>query len=139
MRHGRTDASRLITYLFMILSCSIALYGCSSGGTSAANTEAGGAPKVTTEYQAVFLDNGQAYFGKLENAGSKFPLLRDVFYIQSHEDPETKQVNSVLIKRGSELHAPDMMYINANHIIVIESVTPGSKVAQLIQESKTKK
>jgi hypothetical protein len=139
MKHGRTDSARLIPYLLLILICSIALYGCSSGGASTANTESGGTPKVTSEYQAVFLDNGQAFFGKLENAGSKYPLLRDVFYIQSHEDPDTKQVNSVLIKRGSELHAPDVMYLNANHIIVIESVTPGSKVAQLIQESKTKK
>ena len=129
MKHGPVKVSRLIPCLLVILSCSIVFYGCSLNAT----------PKVTTEYQAVFLDNGQVFFGKLEDAGSKYPLLKDVFYIQRVEDPTTKQVNNVLTKRGSELHAPDMMYINANHILVIESVTSGSKVAQLIKETKTKK
>ena len=131
MRHGHGNAARLILYLLVIMSCSIAFYGCSLGG--------GGTPKVSTEYQAVFLDNGQVFFGKLQDAGSKYVLLNDVFYIQSQQDPTTKQVNVVLTKRGSELHAPDVMYINVNHILAIESVTTGSKVAQLIQESKTKK
>lgn len=118
-------AKKLLLFLIVIL----AVYGCSLGD----------APKVTTEYQAVFLDNGQVFFGKLENAGSKYPSLKDVYYIQSQQDPTTKQVNSMLTKQGSELHGPDMMYLNASHIIMIESVTPASKVAQLIQESKTKK
>ena len=129
MKRRRRDVARLIACLLAILTCSAAFYGCSLGDT----------PKVSTEYQAVFLDNGQVFFGKLENPGSKYPVLKDVFYIQSSQDPTTKQVSTVLIKRGSELHAPDVMYINANHILAIESVTSGSKVAQLILESKAKK
>ena len=35
--------------------------------------------KLTTEYQAVLLSNGQAYFGKLEGVGSPYPVLKDVF------------------------------------------------------------
>lgn len=123
----------------MLLIFSFAAYGCSKVGTSIVSADSGDAPKASTEYQAVFLDNGQVFFGKLENAGSKYPLLKEVFYIQSQEDPTTKQINSVLTKRGSELHGPDMMYVNANHVLMIESVTSGSKVAQLIQEAKAKK
>jgi hypothetical protein len=135
MRHGRNDDTeqRLLPYLLMIV-CLFALSGC-----SLVNSESVGTPKTTTEYQAVFLDNGQVYFGKLENASSKYPLLKDVYYIQSGQDPTTKEINNVLTKRGSELHGPDMMFINANHIIMIESVTPESKVAKLIQEAKAKK
>jgi hypothetical protein len=129
MKNCHIVGVRMIARFLIILGCSIAFCGCSLDGT----------PKVNTEYQAVFLNNGQVFFGKLENAGSKYPLLKDVFYIQSNQDPVTKQVNSVITKRGSELHGPDMMYINAKHILIIESVTSGSKVAQLIQESKTKK
>ena len=39
-----------------------------------------------TEYQAVYLDNGQVFFGKLSETGSPFPLLRDVFFIQTQVD-----------------------------------------------------
>jgi hypothetical protein len=95
-------------------------------------------PKFTTEYQAVFMDNGQVFFGKLEQAGSDYPLLRDVYYVQSQSNPETKQVTSMLIKRGKEWHSPDVMYLNARHIVVIEPVAPDSRVAQLIKEAKEK-
>jgi hypothetical protein len=137
MRHGSTV--QLICWLFIILICSFVTNGCSKEGTSIVNAEPGEVLKINTEYQSVFLDNGQVFFGKLENAGSKYPSLKDVYYIQSQEDPATKQVNNVLTKRGSELHGPDVMYINASHVIMIESVTSGSKVAQLIQEAKAKK
>lgn len=94
---------------------------------------------LATEYQAVFLDNGQAFFGKLENADSDYPVLKDVFYIQRLVNKETNEVKNSLIKRGSEWHAPDQMYINSKHIVLIEPVTPHSKVAELITEAKTQK
>jgi hypothetical protein len=105
--------------------------GCGKSGS--------GDIKPGTEYQAIFLDNGQVFFGTLENAGSDYPLLKDAFYVQSQTDPTTKQVRNILIKRGNELHGPDKMYLNARHIVVIESVGPNSKVAQLIKEAKTQK
>ena len=96
-------------------------------------------PKIvlTTDYQAVFLDNGQAFFGKLENSDSPYPLLKDVFYIQQQVNKDNKEVKSILIKRGSEWHSPDRMYINAKHIVLIEPVSSGSRVAALIKEAKT--
>lgn len=92
--------------------------------------------KISSEYQAVFLDNGQVFFGKMENVTSDYPILREVYYVQTQQDPETNQVKSILIKRGQEWHSPDVMYINSRHIVVIESVSPTSKVAQLIEEAK---
>ena len=68
-----------------------------------------------------------------------FFYLTNVFYIQSQVDPETKQVSSTLTKRGSELHKPDSMYINTQHILMIEPVTPDSQVAKLIEQSETAK
>jgi hypothetical protein len=96
-------------------------------------------PKIslTTDYQAIFLDNGQAFFGKLENAGSPYPILTDVFYIQRIVNKNTNEVTNTLIKRGSEWHGPDRMYINARHIVLIEPVSSGSRVATLIKEAKT--
>jgi hypothetical protein len=93
----------------------------------------------STEYQAVFLDNGQVFYGKLENAGSAYPSLKDAFYLQTQTNPETKEVRTILIKRGSEWHGPDMMYINARHIVAMEPVSASSRVAQLIKEAKAQK
>jgi hypothetical protein len=95
-------------------------------------------PEITTPYAAVQLDSGQLYFGKLANAGSTFPELTDVYYIQSGVNQETKAVTNVLVRRGNEVHGPDRMFLNARHIILLEPVGPNSKVAQLIAEDKNK-
>ena len=90
-----------------------------------------------TEYQAVYLDNGQIFFGKLSDAGSSFPMLRDVFFVQTQTDREKKESKHLLFKRGAmEGHLPDFMRLNAQHIVVIEPVAPDSRVAQLIREAK---
>lgn len=94
------------------------------------------APAMTTPYQAVLLSNGSAYFGKLEGLGTKYPVLREVFYVQSVQDQNTKQVSNILVKRGKEWHGPDRMIINANMIVLVEPVNPGSRVAQLIAQAK---
>lgn len=94
--------------------------------------------EITTPYAAVLLDNNQVYFGKLANADSPFPELTDVYYIQSQQNQETKEVKSVLVRRGNEVHGPDRMFLNERHIILIEPVGANSKVAQLIADDKNK-
>jgi hypothetical protein len=95
-------------------------------------------PEITTPYAAVLLDNNQLYYGKLVNAGSSFPELTDVYYIQSTVNQETKEVKSVLVRRGNEVHGPDRMFLNSRHIVLIEPVGTNSKVAKLIEEDKGK-
>lgn len=108
------------------------LTGCNSGFMNQA------APvKFTTEYQAVFLDNGQVYFGKLENPESTYPLLRNVFYVQSQVNQETKQTANLLVKRGKEWHGPDVMYLNQRHVVMVEPVLPDSQLGQLIKKANT--
>jgi len=91
-----------------------------------------------TDYQVVILDNGNAFFGKLEFPGKSFLLLKDIYYIQTQINQETKVQTNTLIKRGKELHGPDSMYVNTQHIIMIEPVSPDSQVAKLIKEEKAK-
>jgi hypothetical protein len=90
----------------------------------------------TTPYQAVLLTNGSAYFGKLEGYGSTRPVLSEVYYIVTQNNPETKQSTNVLVKRGKELHEPDRMYLNPNQILCVEPVGTNSKVAQLIAQAQ---
>jgi|SRR5579862_201463 len=99
-----------------------------------------GTPKpiaFSTPYQAVLLTNGNAYFGRLEGYGTPRPVLTEVYYIVSQTNPETKQTNNVLVKRGKELHEPDRMYLNPNQILCVEPVGEKSKVAQLIAQQQT--
>ena len=93
--------------------------------------------KVTMSppYQAVLLSNGSAYFGRLKGLGTPFPVLTEVYYVQSHEDPQTKQVTNILVRRGKEWHGPDRMILNANMIVLVEPVNPSSRVAQLISQT----
>jgi hypothetical protein len=91
----------------------------------------------STEYQAVFLDNGQVFFGKVSDTAAPYLTLRDVYYVQTLVEKEQKKTANVLVKRGSEWHNPDFMRINTKHVVVIEPVGPDSRVAQLIKEAKT--
>jgi len=62
--------------------------------------------------------------------------MTDVYYVVSQTNPDTKQTNHILVKRGKELHEPDRMYLNPSLIVLVEPVGPNSKVAQLIAQAK---
>ncbi|HEY6341855.1 MAG TPA: hypothetical protein VIY49_10215 [Bryobacteraceae bacterium] len=125
-------AAAIILAAFLI----VAAAGC--GTTSAKAT---GVPTFDTPYQAVLLDTGLVYYGRISGLDTDYPTLRDVYYVQQSSDPQTKQVNSVLIRRGNEWHGPSMTVLNSKHIVLVEPVGPNSKVAQLIaaEEAKQKK
>lgn len=88
------------------------------------------------KFYAVLLNNNSVYFGKLQGLGSAYPVLTEVYYVQSTQNPETKAVNNILVKRGKEWHGPDRMILNEKSIVFIEPVGPDSKVDQLIKESR---
>jgi hypothetical protein len=92
--------------------------------------------KIKTPFQVVFLDNNNAYIGQMLETGKDFIKLTNVYYIQTQQNTETKEVKNTLIKRGNELHRPDLMLINMQHVIMIEPVTPDSQVAKLIAQSE---
>jgi hypothetical protein len=128
------------TRVWMAMACAVfclgALTACNLGPKSAA---AAGIPTVDpARYYAVLLINGSVYFGKVEGLGSPYVVMRDVYYIQSSVNQETKETSNVLVKRGKELHGPDMMMINEKSILLVEPVGPESKVAQLIDEAHKK-
>jgi hypothetical protein len=130
---GRNQLRLAILLSVVALATLMSTLGCQP----VAKTES--AVNFTTPYQAVLLSNNSVYFGKLSGYGTSNPVLTDVYYILSKQDPTTKQVQNVLVKRGKELHGPDRMYINANSIVFVEPVGTDSKVAQLIQEANQQK
>jgi hypothetical protein len=94
-------------------------------------------PRFDTPFQAVLLDTGQVYYGKLSGLGTPYPELTDVYYVVNAADPTTKKVKHVLVKRGNELHAPTETFLSTRHIIMVENVGPGSEIAKLIQQAQS--
>lgn len=101
----------------------------------------------TTKYQAVFLTNGQVYFGKLAPFNDKSMKLTDVFYLQTktaqQDDPEnpqkttTEQADVQLIKLGDEIHGPrDEMVMLTEQVLFYENLKSDSKVAESIKRYK---
>jgi hypothetical protein len=130
----RTQTPRLSLRLLFagFIAC---LFLCAAGCEKISKLPA--APSIDpAKYYAVLLTNGAVYFGKLEGLGTPYPILRDVYYVQSSVNQETKATSNVLVKRGKELHAPDYMTINEKSIVLVEPVGANSKMMQLIEESK---
>lgn len=86
------------------------------------------------EYQAVFLANGQVYFGNLTYPGGDFYDLRHVYYLQSQKSPQGgSTVHQSLVKLGNEIHGPeDLMVINRNQILFVENLKPSGQVSRAI-------
>jgi len=99
---------------------------------------------VQTNYQAVFLSNGQVYFAKIANKTSDSLVLTDVYYlrvqkaIQPAEGTTPEQQPAIsLIKLGNELHGPtDEMVINRTQVLFTETLKGDSKVVEAINKEK---
>lgn len=95
-------------------------------------------PIVEGTYYAVFLDNGQVYFGQLNDRDGEFYRLEDVFYLDTRQNPQdtsTTGAGTSLVKLGNEAHGPkDFMDINRDHVLFIEEMKADSKVVQAIAE-----
>lgn len=94
------------------------------------------------QYQAVFLTNGQVYFGKLKGLGGAYVKLQDVYYIQSQNPQQGAQstpqpspgTNLSLVKLGNEIHGPDAeMQIGSDQILFWENLKNDSKVVEAIK------
>ncbi len=102
------------------------------------NWQSRAVPDLSTPYHAVALTNNQVFFGKVDGLDTGYVVLREVFYIQSRQNPETKAVTNILVKRGGEWHGPDRMIVNREHVLLIEPVKADSQVAKLIEEQSKK-
>jgi hypothetical protein len=96
-------------------------------------------PIMTNRYQAVFLNNGQVYFGKLHGYYGAHPYMTDVYYFQANAQTGKDNGNSdqLLVKLGQEVHAPEnKLLLNKDAIIFVENLTEKSKVLDAINSDK---
>jgi len=90
-------------------------------------------------YHAVFLTNGQVYFGRVTSRDSFEVVLENIYYLQSDKQMIAQGLDNQkelkLIKLGNELHGPeDMMYINRDQVLFIEPLKEDSKVVKAIKD-----
>lgn len=104
---------------------------------------------IPGEYQAVFLTNGQVYFGQIMKETSRYTILTDIYYLQMQQGLQSQQLTAdgeevateqepqlTLIKLGNELHGPsDQMTISREHILFIEGLSDTSQVLQSIKQN----
>lgn len=131
---------KLITSQKVFVLLTLALFGALLGAYGLIPT--GNFPvAATTQWQAVFLNNNQTYFGKLENYNYGYVKLTNVYYLRAGENlqqgGDVKADNLSLVKLGGELHGPeDVMYIRKDSILFWENMKETSRVVGLIRSAR---
>lgn len=95
------------------------------------------------KYQAVFLSNGQIYFGKLASHSDRYMKLTNVFYLErqlgADSDGQTELPSGdnsfQLLKYSDVLYgSEDLMVISRDDIIRYENLSPNGVVGRAIAE-----
>ena len=91
----------------------------------------------SSKYQAVFLSNGQTYFGRYIDRIGSYVKIEGAYYIQQNptatEEQPSLPPESKLIQRGTELHRPlPYILIPKTAILFVEDLRPDSSVVQFI-------
>jgi len=101
----------------------------------------------SSKYQAVFLTNGQVYFGKVSGEKKSYVAVTDVYYMvlkqplqnqkkEGEEQADQTKPEYTLVKLGKEMHGPTSMSINKDQILFIENLSDDSKIVTTINGSQ---
>jgi hypothetical protein len=147
IKHGKGVLGKILAVLLIVLSIAIISAMTIRGMGSISNNSA----VKDKQYQAVFLTNGQVYFGKVSRVTGDYIKLASVYYLQVQQtvQPTDKakttstdssaQQQVSLAKLGGELHGPeDAMYINRSQVLFWENLKNDGKVVKAIKEYTSK-
>lgn len=86
------------------------------------------------EYQAVFLANGQTFFGRYYDRIGPYVKIVAPYYIQQGADPGAAPR---IVRRGGELHGPaPEMLVSKSSILFVEDLAPTSPVARFMAKDR---
>lgn len=138
--HDHGMLHRVLVILLIVLSFAGILYF----GAKALSAATADSSVKSKQFQAVFLTNGQVYFGNLTKIDNGYVKLTNIFYLQvsssgSQPTPQpaasSAQQQVSLAKLGGELHGPeDSMYISRSQVLFYENLKTDGKVAQAIKK-----
>lgn len=138
-RLGGSRLIRIMTVVLLFAGTLVAVAVISLIVFGRTPSEAGYVDKA--KYQAVFLNGGQVYFGKVGKFNDRFLTLSDIFYLRVNQQVQPGQTtasNDVsLAKLGSELHGPeDRMVINRSEVQFWENLKDDGQVVKAITTYK---
>ncbi|OGL31056.1 hypothetical protein A3D14_02255 [Candidatus Saccharibacteria bacterium RIFCSPHIGHO2_02_FULL_47_12] len=94
-----------------------------------------------SKLQAVFLNNGQVYFGNITNLSKDYMRLANIYYLRQSQSPQpadNKQESSdnlALVKLGCEVHGPvDEMIVNRDQVNFWENLKSDGQVAKAVEQ-----
>jgi len=96
------------------------------------------------KYQAVFLTNGQVYFGNIKQMGDDYLRLQNIYYLQSNNSstptstPSTTNSSYTLVQLGcQQVHDPyNEMIINRSQVSFWENIQDNGQVVKQINQYK---
>jgi hypothetical protein len=84
---------------------------------------------------SVMLVNGQIYYGELRDVDARFVRLQNVYYVQvTAAAPGAPPNNRLVSRRRADWHAPTVMAIPVDKVLMIEAVGSTSRLAELIKQ-----
>ncbi|MDQ2973371.1 MAG: hypothetical protein M3Q79_02730 [bacterium] len=144
-RGGGRDIAKMMSFLMLIATAVLAIgvVGLLAFGTPTRKNNIQAEAVKASQYQAVFLNGGQVYFGKIFHFSDKVIGLKDIFYLRVNQQVQPGQAdqqnanNISLAKLGSELHGPeDSMYINVDEVQFWENLKDDGQVVKAITAYK---
>jgi len=92
----------------------------------------------TSKYQAVFLNNGQVYFGHVASLNTSYVRMTGIYYLTQGDSTNTSSSsgNYSLVKLGcQQIHDPyDAMVINRDQVTFWENLQDDGKVVKSIKQ-----
>ena len=139
---GGSSLAKILTVVLILAALTfVGVYLARAVGSLSSDTAVKG-----KQFQAVFLTNGQVYFGKVSKVDSSYVKLTNIYYLQvtsaaagsqtvqpKASDTANQQVS--LAKLGGELHGPeDTMFISRQQVLFWENLKGDGKVAKAIAD-----
>lgn len=115
----------------------VLLIGCAVVAGTSNNTNDESKYVDTSKLQAVFLNTGQVYFGKIKKLNNKYLVVTNIYYLQTSNGSSTTASSAntsvSLVKLGCELHEPyDQMVINRTQVTFWENLQDNGQVGKAV-------
>jgi hypothetical protein len=132
---GRIGVVALLFSLAILVAATIGVVAFSNDNSAQSKFVNG------KNYQAVFLTNGQVYFGNIKELGRDYIRLNNIYYLTQNTTTDSKGAtttdgNYTLVKLGcQQIHDPfDQMVIEQSQVSFWENLQDNGKVVTSIKQ-----
>jgi hypothetical protein len=138
-KKGKADDSKVTRIVTAVVAVLIAILLVFVALTVYSSSKDGEDSYVDSgKLQAVFLNTGQVYFGKITTLNNKYFVVKNIYYLQTSSSSSTTTTATAntsvsLVKLGCELHEPyDQMVINRDQVTFWENLQDNGQVAKAV-------